>query len=162
MKITILGSCRQDSITYKNYEITKIKEEISYPHYTKEVLEIIQFIKNDTITPEETIHTFRTPILNKTPIYSSNYKNDLETSDIFVVEIASKIKYKYNNKFVHHILYDNLTYKNDIIKTTQTDEEIEEDIINIVEQLGKNKIIFVGHIVTFDTGERYNLLKLTN
>lgn len=164
MKITILGSCRQDSLYNKNYEITKIRDEVSYPHYTKEMLELIRFIKYDTILPEETLYTFRSPIITKVPVYSYNYKNDFETSNIFIIEISSKIKYKYKNNYVHHILYDNLEFKientNDIEKSIQSDEEIEEDILNIVKELGKNKIIIVGHIVTYESGERYNLLKL--
>lgn len=32
--ITILGSCRQDSL-YKKYKITSIKNHLSYPHYSK-------------------------------------------------------------------------------------------------------------------------------
>ena len=46
MKITIFGSCRQDSL-YSNekYEITKIQNDISFPHYTKEILELILLSK---------------------------------------------------------------------------------------------------------------------
>ena len=166
MKITIFGSCRQDSL-YKDpkYEITKIKNDIAYTHYTKEILEVIKFIKYDTVTPEETLTTFRSPMLNKTPIYANNYKNDLLTTDVFIIEIASKICYEYNNKYVHHILYDNNEYGNDeikknIIKRIQDDTEIENDILKIKEELNTDKIIIVGHIVTYEKGERYNLLNL--
>ena len=94
MKITIFGSCRQDSL-YSNekYEITKIQNDISFPHYTKEILELIKFIKYNTMKPEETVNTFRSPILTKIPIYSENYKDELLNTDVFIIEIASKISY---------------------------------------------------------------------
>ena len=43
--VTIFGSCRQYSIK-EIYKCTDIQEEISYPHYTKEVLQIIDYLKN--------------------------------------------------------------------------------------------------------------------
>ena len=42
--ITILGSCRQESL-YKNYNITSIQKNISYPHYTKEIIQAIEYCK---------------------------------------------------------------------------------------------------------------------
>ena len=54
----------------------------------------------------------------------------------------------------------NETYKNDIIVSQQTDEEIEEDIINIIKELNNKKIIIVGHIVTYNKGKRYELINL--
>ena len=41
MRITVLGSCRQHSLQNK-YSLTSIQEELSYPHYTKEILEVIK------------------------------------------------------------------------------------------------------------------------
>jgi len=166
MKITIFGSCRQDSLyNDEKYEITKIKDDISYTHYTKEILEVIKFIKYNTVTPEETLITFRSPMLDNTPIYANNYKNDILTTDVFIIEIASKICYEYNNKYVHHILYDCDEYGNDeikknIIKRVQDDSEIENDILKIKEELNTDNIIIVGHIVTYENGERNNLLNL--
>ena len=61
--ITILGSCRQESL-YKNYNITSIQKNISYQHYTKEILEVIKFCKYGHILPEDTLTTFRTSILH--------------------------------------------------------------------------------------------------
>jgi hypothetical protein len=167
MKITIFGSCRQDSL-YSNekYEITKIQNDISFPHYTKEILELIKFIKYNTMKPEETVNTFRSPILTKIPIYSENYKDELLNTDVFIIEIASKISYLYNNRYVHHILYDdsknftNEDIKQNIIKRIEDDKEIENDILEIVKELNTKKIIIIGHIVTYEHGERYKLLKL--
>lgn len=44
MKITVLGSCRQYSLR-EDYSVTNIQEDISYPHYTKEILQVINFCK---------------------------------------------------------------------------------------------------------------------
>ena len=112
MKVTILGSCRQDAI-YKipGVNVTGIKENISYPHYTKETLEVIKFCKTGHLTPEETISTFRTPILKNAKLYFNDILNtNFNTTDIFIIEIASRITYEYNGRYVHHILYDDINY----------------------------------------------------
>ena len=64
MKITILGSCRQHSLN-KKYDVTSIQESLSYPHYTKEILEVIKYCKYQHISKNDTLKVFRTPILNK-------------------------------------------------------------------------------------------------
>lgn len=163
MKITILGSCRQHSIN-SIYCVTNIQENVSYPHYTKEILQVINFCKYGNLTPDETLYTFRTPILNKNPlIFNNELNNDFNTSDLYIIEIASKLAYKYNNIYLHHIasddnynvnIQDNI--KNNIIQYIQTKDEIEDDIIKINELLNK-KIIIVSHLVTRDIGERYLL-----
>lgn len=163
MKITVLGSCRQYSLR-NIYNVTSIQEDISYPHYTKEILEVINFCKFGNLSPEETLYTFRTPILNNFPIYfNEKIKNEFETSDIFILEIASKKKYKYNNRYVHHIATENLynqlindNIKNNIEIIDQNKDEIEEDIIKIKELLNK-PLIIISHLVTKNIGERYNL-----
>jgi len=45
MKLTILGSCRQDSL-YSYFDVTNIKEKLTYPHYSKEIIQAIEFCKN--------------------------------------------------------------------------------------------------------------------
>ena len=161
MKITVLGSCRQYSLK-DDYVVTNIQEGISYPHYSKEILQVINFCKFGNLTEQETLYTFRTAILHKNPIYfTEELKNEFNSSDLFIIEIASKLKYQYNDTYVHHISVEdeyNVSIKNDIVVSKQTKEEIEEDIIKIREVLNK-PIIIVSHLVTRDYGERY-LLKL--
>ena len=41
MLITVFGSCRQWSLN-RIYNTTSIQEDVSYTHYTKEVLELIK------------------------------------------------------------------------------------------------------------------------
>jgi hypothetical protein len=158
MKITILGSCRQHSLN-KKYDCTSIQENLSYPHYTKEILEVIKYIKYNHILEKDTINIFRTPILNKKSPNFTNLNREFISTDLFILEIASKIKYNYNNIYVHHIATDdqyNVQIKNDILIETQLKEEIEEDILNIKKELNKPFII-VSHLVTIKYGERYIL-----
>jgi hypothetical protein len=156
MIVTILGSCRQDSI-YKldNIKVTSIKEQISYTHYSNEILEVIKFFTYGDITPEETVTTFRTPILQNKPIHLSTLlKNEFESTDVFVIEIASKKAYKFNGRFVHHILFDFPHfnhYKDKIQLYDESDEEIENNILLMKSKLNK-PIIIVGHICTYNRG----------
>ena len=164
MYITVLGSCRQESIDTSKFTILPIKSKISYPHYTKEIIEVINFCKYGLLKPEETLYTFRTAILNNKPIYfTKELKDEFESTDIFLIEISSKKSYRYNNKYVHHILYEykdyNTNYKNKIIYTKQDDLEIEQDILKIKELL-KKPFIIISHIIIDNKSSRYELGKL--
>ena len=159
--ITILGSCRQDSL-YKKYKITSIKNNLSYPHYTKEVLQVIKYCLFDNLSPEQTM-IFRTPILNNSPINKNPFLNKIQESSVIFIEISSKKYYKYKELYAHHILYDDNKYnknKNEIQTGTLTDKEIVDDLHEIITLLHSKKIIFVGHLVTKKEGERYNLFTL--
>jgi hypothetical protein len=158
MKITILGSCRQHSLNNK-YHTTNIQEDLSFPHYSKEILEVIKYCKYNHISPDETINIFRTPILNKKAPDFAKLNDEFKSTDLFVLEVASKTKYRYNAYFVHHIATEdryNVPIKNDIKIETQTKEEIEDDILQIKNELNRPFIV-VSHLVTRDKGERYNL-----
>tara|TARA_E500000178_G_scaffold166445_1_gene165812 strand:- start:2358 stop:3059 length:702 start_codon:yes stop_codon:yes gene_type:complete len=171
--ITILGSCRQESL-YKKYNITSIQEELSYPQYSKEVLEVLNYCLFDNLTPQQTM-IFRTPVLNNQPIQNNPFLNEIEKSDIIFIEIASKKYYKYKNLYHHHYQFfeyfdydDNETLQEkynrnekEVETGVQEDEEIIKDLNKIVELLPSKKIIFVGHLVTKKQGDRYDLLTLT-
>lgn len=161
-KITILGSCRQDSL-YNKYDITSIKNGLSYPHYSKEVLQVIKYCINDNLKPDETM-IFRTPILRNSPYKTNIFLHEIEKSDVIIIEIASKKYYKYNNLYVHHILYDdnkyNTNYKTKIETGVLTHDEIIQDLHEISILLKNKKVIFVGHLVTKEFGDRYDLLCL--
>lgn len=47
--ITVFGTCRLESLSKYNM---RIRDEISYTYDTKEILEVIQFIKYDHVSPE--------------------------------------------------------------------------------------------------------------
>jgi hypothetical protein len=127
MNITVFGSCRQDSL-YKNFNVTNIKNNLTYPHYSKEIVQAIEFCKNiSSIPPELTQYLFRSGILEKRLKYSCDFKNTFDTTDLFVVEIASRIAYDYKGFYAHHILSEEKYGFNDcanIIQRDLTDEEI--------------------------------------
>jgi hypothetical protein len=158
--ITLFGSCRQESL---NNLSNNLNEIISYPHYTKEILEIIKFIKTNHISPNETLSVFRSPALNKTKlILNDEIINKFNNSELFFLEIASRKKYEWQGKYIHHIFYDDPRFnynKNEIKVTLQTDDEIEKDILEIKKELNR-PIIIISHICTYKTGERYKLAKL--
>jgi len=157
--ITILGSCRQHSLN-KKYKISSIQEEISYPHYSKEILQVIKYLKYNNISSEDTKIVFRTPILNNCGIINhQKYFNEFINTDVFIIEIASKLYYKYNDYYVHHIAIDkqfNVSIKNEIKIGILTKDEIEQDIIEIKNELNK-PLIIISHLVTREKGERYIL-----
>jgi hypothetical protein len=158
INIIVFGSCRLDSLA--NYN-NRIKNEISYSYDTKEILEIIHFIKFNTVTPEQTITTFRTPMINKIPIYSHNFNEIFYKTNIYIIEICSNKTYKYNNLYVHRALssFSSPEIINLIEDIKLSDDEIENDIKKIISLLNK-KIVIVGHIATYENGERYKLCEL--
>lgn len=70
--------------------------------------------------------------------------------------------YKYNNICVHSALaqFSNDSIKEKIVIDKQSDEEIENDIIKIIEYLNTKNIIIVSHITTDNVSERYKLSEL--
>lgn len=165
--VTVFGTCRLDSLNNSNSNLLynyndRIKQEISYSYYTKEILEIIKFIKYNTLASEDTIRVFRSPMINKVGIYAENFKEIFKKTDIFIIEICSKKSYNYNNHYVHSVLdkFSNDEIASQIKVNIQSDEEIENDMIEIISELNNKKIIVVGHLVTYENGDRYELSKL--
>ena len=151
-------------IKIPNVTVTGIRDNVSYPHYTKEMLEIIKFCKEGHLSPEETVTTFRTPILyNKKLYFNDVLKKNFNDTSVFILEIASRKTYEYNGRYVHHILFDsepyNQQYKDKINISTQSDEELENDIIQIKKELNR-PIIIVGHLLSYSIGSRYELVVL--
>jgi hypothetical protein len=164
MKVTSFGSCRQYSLG-NNFQLTSIQEELTYPHYSKEIIQAIEYCKNiHTYSNDLTKFCFRTGILNKSPITKQQHiMKEFEETDIFVVEIASRIQYQWNGLYVHHILSEPQYGFSDIpsIKISDlTDEEIEADILKIRDLLAPKPFIAVSYIYTRTTGKRYELVQL--
>lgn len=159
MLITVLGSCRQYGVRHY-YPTTCVQEDISYTHYTKEILQVIYFCKYGNLSLEQTMYTFRSPILHKSPfIYNTQMRYEFDISNLYLIEIASKKSYRYNDVYVHSIAVEDkydVSIRKDIVESIQTKEEIEEDILKMNEIL-EGKIIIVGHLVTQESGERYIL-----
>ena len=159
--ITIFGSCRQDSI-YQLYPVTSIKNELSYTHYTKEIIQAMEYCKGIARDFDEKFF-FRSSIL-KNRLIDKNFTKEFNKTDLFIVEIASRIAYRYKGKFIHHEAYDNPEYRAQLNSEVDvydlSDEEIEQDLLRIKELTYPKKLIIVTHIVTTRKGKRYDLARL--
>ena len=164
--ITILGSCRQQPIS-KYYKCSNI-QELNYPHYTKEILQQIKYLKNKNISSENTKYCFRNGLLGKCKHELSDKTYDMLVSEFnntttFLVEIASRISYEWNGLYLHHIADEEtyeFPYRKDIKKRDLTDEEIENDLIEIRKELYPKKLIIISHFSTYKKGKRYQLISL--
>jgi rhodanese-related sulfurtransferase len=163
MKVTTFGSCRLDPL-HTLFEVTPIQSNLTYPHYTKEIIQAIEFCKGiSSLHPSNTSICFRSGILNKSELNPNQFMNDFNTTQLFVLEIASRISYEYENTYVHHILTEEqygFCDKDNIKERILSDIEIENDLIRIRELLYPKPFIVVSHIYTYNRGSRYNLVCL--
>lgn len=165
MLISIFGSCRQDSIA-KHFKVSRVRDGLTYPHYTKEIIQAIKFIKSKGVISPKNYSVFRNIQMgNKIDPIEKLWKQFNKT-DLFVVEISSKISYEFDGDYYHHVIIDNterLETPNDnlnIVKRIQSDDEIREDIQLIKNLLAPKPVIFVTHFCSFETGDRVNLRNL--
>jgi len=157
--ISILGSCRQETIK-QLYTCTDLHEETSWPNYTKEILQIINYAKLGNIEQHDADYIFRKCILKYGNLDKTKINNLFNSTDIFVCEIASRLSYEYNGFYLHHIAkesaYGNPKIINDIVVRQMTNKEIYNDIIKIKEELYPKKLIIITHFHTYD-GKRREL-----
>ena len=178
--VTLFGTCRINNIA--NH--TNLNNLINYSHSTKEVIQFIRFLKGELIIPiPYNKLCFRTALCeNKYIDYNDAYNKLFIDSDIFVIEICSRKKYIHNGYYMHHLPFDKLWHEMDNYKNThiidntprdilenvtiekQSDEEIENDILEIQKMLYPKKIIIVSHYNSKLNGEyihpRNNLIQL--
>ncbi|MBX2884829.1 MAG: hypothetical protein KTR32_33045 [Granulosicoccus sp.] len=153
--ITSLGSCRCD-VPGSNL----INSRISYTHTTKEALQLIRFLKGEiTIEKPYSRFCFRTPIITINPDYyfslTDEFQEMFRNSKVIILEICSRKKYIHNSHYLHHLCVDKRFAKfnrhtpKEILDNykieLQTDEEIEQDILEIQRQIGSKKLIVVSH-----------------
>jgi len=155
MNICVFGTCRLLGIIGNN----NLNELINFTHSTKEIIQLIKFITNKIIINEPYNRVcFRTAICKNNNIYYNDYyKHLFEGSKLFVIEICSRKKYIHNNHYLHHLCVDNRNpdYKfylntpenilNEYKLEYQTDEEIEDDILEIQRMIYPRKMIIVSH-----------------
>jgi hypothetical protein len=165
MLVSIFGSCRQDSIA-KHFKVSRVRDGLTYPHYTKEIIQAIKFVKSKGVISPKNYSVFRNIQMgNKIDPIEKLWKQFNKT-DLFVVEISSRISYEFNEDYYHHVIIDNterLEIQNDnlnIVKRIQSDDEIREDMRLIKDLLAPKPVIFVTHFCSFDTGDRVNLRNL--
>ena len=164
--ITILGSCRQTPIS-NHFHTTSIQEALTYPHYTKEILQEIKYLKHNDIPHEATKCIFRSGLLSHcsngiSNEYHSHLKREFEETDFFLIEVASRLYYKWQGYYLHHIAEDEQYgfYDRENIKYGElTDEEIEADLIDIRKELYPKKFLIISHLATYNHGKRYELIR---
>ena len=158
---------------------TKLHFNTTFTHNTKEVIQLIKFIRGEIQIPYPfDIFCFRNGINSFSSIkYSDENKKLLDNSKIIILEICSKKKYIYNfenvDYYLHHLCVDKRfnSYHNtpEIIKNnykleTQTDEEIISDLKQILELLKDKKVVIVSHYNSKINGnvfvQRDSLIKL--
>ena len=172
MSITLFGTCRLNNIHNHN----GLNNLINYSHSTKEIIQFINFLKGELSIPNPYNKLcFRTAICdNKFIDYNDTYNKLFINTDIFIIEICSNKKYIHNGFFLHHLCVDkrfsdynkNTPHEilNNFIIEKQSDEEIENDILEIQKMLYPKKIIIVSHYNSKQNGEyinsRNNLINL--
>jgi hypothetical protein len=74
MLVTVFGSCRQSSIR-DYFNTTNIQDTLTFPHYTKEVIQAISYCKGiSNIKLEDTTICFSWGILKNAVINLENLK----------------------------------------------------------------------------------------
>ena len=161
MSITLFGTCRLRKIDHHN----DLHNLITYSHSTKEVIQLITFLKGELVIPFPYNQLcFRTALRKDKCIdYNDTYHTLFVDSDLFIIEICSMKKYIHNTFYLHHLCVDKRFSEHhqhtpaDIAQNhtieTQTDEEIERDILEIQRLLSPKKIIIVSHYNSMLDGE---------
>ena len=153
MSVTLFGSCRIENIMKNN----NLNKTISHTHSTKEVIQLIKFLKGELVIPKPYNKLcFRTAIMeDKFMNYKDTYNKFIVDTDIFIIEICSSKIYTHNNFYLHHLCVDKrisewnkntpIEFLNNFKIEKQSDEEIENDILEIQKMLYPKKIIIVSH-----------------
>lgn len=152
-RITIFGSCRQDSLA-RYFKVTTIRDGLTFPHYSKEIIQAIEYCRTAGNISPSTHKVFRNSLLNLKLQDPDKLKRDFDSTDVFVVEIASLIEYRKNDDYYHHIAAESI---DGIRKVNQTYESLEEDIVRIHNLLSPKKVLFVTHFSTKSSGVRFEL-----
>ena len=163
--ITLCGTCRLKSIrdTFNGCHL------INYPHCTKEVIQYIKFFTKELLFPfPYSFLCFRVGVDRGVQFRCEDaYTPAFWDTDTFVIEICSRKKYIHNGFYLHHTCVDTRPlHSNPIILArtpkeitdnhtveTQTDEEIEGDILEIQRMVHPRKIVIVSHYNSKMNGE---------
>ena len=151
--VSIFGSCRQDSLS-KYFDVTKIRDSLTFPHYTKEIIQAIKYCKSAGIDTPKDLRVFRNVLLGKTLGSPFLLQKEFMRTEIFVVEIASLLEYKKGSDYFHHVAVDTVE---EIQVSQQTFDDLFADIVEIVSLLSPKPVVFVTHYSTQKTGLRAGL-----
>ena len=162
--VTILGCCRQDSVSNIFME-SQIRNDLTYTHSTKEVIQAISYL-NESSFEDFSNFSFRTAQIAGRFTKRKRLMRQWRMTDVVVIEISSLKYYLRNGVVYHHEAYDNpkglaQTCKNYLYdnpnKITEhriSETELLEDLNEIVEKIGDKKIIFTTNFITRPSGTR--------
>jgi hypothetical protein len=166
--VTVFGSCRQDSVQY-NFPVTPIRDGLTYPHFTGEVLQAIAFCSRPFGRRPPAL-AFRNGQLGKRVIPRLLAYISFLRTDVFVVEIASALSYEFGEWVYHHEIYDNRksvlarhrgAIDSDLLEGLEPVamewDQIRRDLERIVRLLGPKRVVFVTHFATRSEGKRFEL-----
>jgi hypothetical protein len=167
--VTILGSCRQDSL-FREFDVTRIGKEVSYTHSTKEMREVARFCREAHLDAGDAARTFRSPMLGTALPRADVLAAEFVRTNVFVCEVASRRAYELDGAHVHHIALDDPLYwiqdswRARIRPYILEDDDIVADLAALRHELGVGSgarhMVVVSHIVTRPTGARHDLAVL--
>lgn len=166
--VTVFGSCRQDSVGY-NFAVTPIRDGLTYPHFTGEVLQAIDYCSH-LFRRRPPDLAFRTGQLGRKIIPRWLAYLSFIRTDVFVVEIASALSYELHPWVFHHEIHDNLeeiqsrhsreidpNLLRSIRPVVMEWPRIRQDLEKIIKILGPKRVVFVTHFSTRLAGRRSEL-----
>jgi len=103
--VTVLGSCRQDSL-YSLFRVSKVRDGLTYPHYGNEILQLVRYLKGGILSFRSP-YVFRNDSIGQKRISDRVARSNYKSTDVFVLEIASRYEYRHLGEFVHHVAFDN-------------------------------------------------------
>lgn len=151
--VTAFGSDRVSCVANN----TRLSDIITYTYTTKEVLQLIYFLKGHLrLQPPYDKICFRNGILRGAPVlWNPAYQYLYEQTDTFVVEVSSRKKYMHGGLCLHDLSVDkrfpefNQGTPANILEEfkleEQTDEEIRQDLLELKMTLAPKKMVVVSH-----------------
>ena len=151
--VTAFGSCRVSYVANN----TRLSDMITYTHTTREVLQLIHFIRGHLMLPPPYSKIcFRSGILRGASIQWEPVLQDLyEQTDVFVVEICSRKKYMHGGLCLHDLGVDkrfpdfNRGTPANVLEEfqveEQTDGEIRQDLLELKATFAPRKMVVVSH-----------------
>lgn len=154
LTISTFGCCRQDSLS-EIARTTGIRDGLTYPHNTKEIIQAIQYCQGSSDFPGFAFRNFQ---LGAKLASQARLRKWFDATDLFVVEISSRNVFESEGVVLHHVALEErqhiptrLEHQVPIpTKRIQSDQEISDDIEQIVSLLGgPAKVLLVTHFSTY-------------
>jgi hypothetical protein len=161
--VTLFSSCRL--LPFHNlFSCSDINELTTYTHSTKEVIQLLKFIRKELDIPEHiSKYLFRNGIFKGVDVtITDNIVEKFNRTNLFIIEICTSKKYTYQGYYLHHLIIDSRTgyyplsdshdwqsRRNDVKIEYQTKDEISNDIDEIRRLIGGRDLIVVTHILPY-------------